>query len=105
MDRRTFCSSTLATLALAGTLPAQSQQKPAARARVITKGRLKQSVSRWCYGGIELEALCREAAAMGFHAIDLLDEKDWGVPGKHGLVCSLGNGAGGLGDRDQALGA
>jgi len=96
MDRRTFCSSTLATLALAGTLPARSQEKPAARARVITKGRLKQSASRWCYGRIELETLCREAAAMGFHAIDLLDEKDWGVPGKHGLVCSMGNGAGGI---------
>ncbi len=96
MDRRAFCTSSLATLALAGALPAQNAPNAAARGRVITKGRLKQSVSRWCYGGIELEALCKAAAAMGFHAIDLLDEKDWGVPAKHGLVCALGNGAGGI---------
>ncbi len=97
MNRRLFCASTFATLALPGVLAAQEPTKPAAsaaRGRVITKGRLKQSVSRWCYSGIELEALCKAAAAMGFHAIDLLDEKDWGVPAKFGLVCALGNGAG-----------
>ena len=96
MDRRSFCTTSLATLALASALPVHAQQKPAARGRVITKGRLKQSASRWCYGGIELELLCKEAAAMGFHAIDLLDEKDWGVPARYGLVCALGNGAGGI---------
>lgn len=96
MDRRAFCTSSLATIALAGALPAQDGPWPKARGRVITKGRLKQSVSRWCYGGIELEALCKAAAEMGFPGIDLLDEKDWGVPAKHGLVCSLGNGAGGI---------
>jgi hydroxypyruvate isomerase len=96
MDRRAFCTTSLATLALASALPAHAEQKPPARGKVITKGRLKQSVSRWCYGGIELETLCKEAAAMGFHAIDLLDEKDWGVPAKFGLVCALGNGAGGI---------
>ncbi|MBK7643344.1 MAG: TIM barrel protein [Planctomycetes bacterium] len=96
MDRRAFCTSSLATFALAGSLSAREASAPAERGRVITKGRLKQSVSRWCYGGIELDTLCKEAAAMGFHAIDLLDEKDWGVPAKHGLVCALGNGAGGI---------
>ena len=100
MDRRSFCANSLATLALSGALAAQEGKQggksAAARGRVITKGRLKQSVSRWCYGGIELDALCQAAASMGFHAIDLLDEKDWGVPAKHGLVCALGNGAGGI---------
>jgi hydroxypyruvate isomerase len=94
MDRRSFCTTSLATLALAGALPAQETRQLAARQRAITKGRLKQSVSRWCYGGIQLETLCKEAAALGFHAIDLLDERDWGVPGRYGLVCALGNGAG-----------
>ena len=96
MDRRSFCANSLATLALSGVIAAQEPKSTAARGRVITKGRLKQSASRWCYGGIELDALCKAAAGMGFHAIDLLDEKDWGVPPKHGLVCSLGNGAGGI---------
>jgi len=96
MDRRSFCTNSLATLALAAALPAQKAPQVALRQRAITKGRLKQSVSRWCYGKIELEALCQAAAALGFHAIDLLDEKDWGVPAKFGLVCALGNGAGGI---------
>jgi len=96
MDRRLFCASSIAALALPSALRAQEPNKSAARGKVIQKGRLKQSVSRWCYGGIELETLCKEVAAMGFHAIDLLDEKDWGVPAKFGLVCALGNGAGGI---------
>src|SRR5689334_10866917 len=94
MDRRSFCTSALAAVALPAALPARAAQAAAQRKRAITKGRLKQSVSRWCYGGIALDELCKAAAELGFHAIDLLDEKDWGVPAAHGLVCSLGNGAG-----------
>ncbi len=63
--------------------------------RVAKKGRLKQSVSRWCYQKIPLPELCRAAAEMGLKAIDLLDEKDWQTPRDFGLVCSMGYGGGG----------
>ena len=59
------------------------------------KGRIRQSVSRWCYEKIPLEELCEKAAAMGLKAIDLLNEDGWEVPRRYGLVCSMGYGGGG----------
>jgi hydroxypyruvate isomerase len=59
------------------------------------KGNIRQSVSRWCYEKIPLDELCAKGAAMGLKAIDLLNEDDWEVPRRYGLVCSMGYGGGG----------
>lgn len=59
------------------------------------KGRIRQSVSRWCYEKIPLEELCEKGAAMGLKAIDLLNEDEWDVPRRYGLACSMGYGGGG----------
>jgi len=59
------------------------------------KGRIRQSVSRWCYEKIPVEELCEKGAAMGLKAIDLLNEDEWEVPRRYGLVCSMGYGGGG----------
>ncbi len=101
MHRRDFLA-TSATAAAAASLPlatgaaampaAQDAAAPTAR-----KGNIRHSVSKWCFG-MPLEEFCVECKAMGIEAIDLLDEKDWGVPLKHGMVCSLGNGPTSIGD-------
>jgi len=57
-------------------------------------GRLKLSASRWCYGKIPIDDLCEAAKAIGFKSIELLDEKDWEVPRRHGMVCAMANGFG-----------
>ena len=62
---------------------------------VVRNGRLKQSVSRWCYNEMELSDLCRAVADMGLHGIDLLREDDWPVVADHGLVCTMASGGGG----------
>src|SRR5579863_4952017 len=59
------------------------------------KGRIRQSVSRWCYKEIPLDELCEKGAAMGLKAIDLLNEDEWEVPRRYGLICSMGYGGGG----------
>jgi hydroxypyruvate isomerase len=56
--------------------------------------RLKQSVSRWCYGRIPLDDLCEAAKSIGYKSVELLDEADWPVPKKHGLECAMANGFG-----------
>ena len=56
--------------------------------------RLKQSISRWCYGRIPLDDLCEAAKAIGYSSVELLDEKDWATPKQHGLVCAMANGFG-----------
>jgi hydroxypyruvate isomerase len=63
--------------------------------RVVTHGRLKQSVSRWCYGKIPMPDFCKAVAAMGLTAIDLLEEKDWPIVRDHGLICSMAYAGGG----------
>ena len=60
------------------------------------KGRLKQSVCKWCYPNVSLDDLCREGAKMGIQAIDLLGEGDWATVKKHGLTCAVANGPGGI---------
>ncbi len=59
--------------------------------RVATKGRINQSVSRWCYGGWSLDQLCEVSKKLGIKAIDLLDPGDFATVKKHGLVCALAN--------------
>src|SRR6185295_9410373 len=67
--------------------------QPAGRA--VSKGRLKQSVSRWCYAKIPMPEFCQAVAGMGLTAIDLLDEADWAVVRDFGLVCSMAYAGGG----------
>ncbi len=61
----------------------------------MTSGRLKQSVSRWCYAKIPMPEFCAAVAGMGMTAIDLLPEPDWAIVQDHGLICSMGSGGGG----------
>jgi hydroxypyruvate isomerase len=59
-------------------------------------GRIKQSVSRWCYDKLSLEELCTASKRIGLSAIDLLDEKDWNTPKQFGLSCAMANGFGSI---------
>ena len=58
--------------------------------RVVQKGRLKQSVCRWCYGKIPLPDFCKAVSEIGLTAIDLIEEKEWPLLAEHGLICSMG---------------
>jgi hydroxypyruvate isomerase len=57
--------------------------------RVVTKGRLKQSVARWCYASIPMPAFCKAVSEMGLTAIDLLRPNEWDALQPYGLKCSL----------------
>ncbi len=81
-----------AALALVGVAGVADGQ-PAGKA--VTRGRIRQSVSRWCYQKMALPDLCRAVAALGVPAIDLLDAQDWPVVREHGLICAMGYGGGG----------
>jgi hydroxypyruvate isomerase len=61
----------------------------------VAKGRLRQSVSRWCYSKIPMPEFCRAVKEMGLTAVDLLEENEWAVVRDHGLVCSMAYAGGG----------
>jgi hydroxypyruvate isomerase len=58
---------------------------------VPAAGRLRQSVSRWCYGSTPIHELCTTAKAIGLVGIDLLGPDEWSVPQQYGLECTMGN--------------
>ena len=70
-------------------------RKALAGQKMVKNGRLKQSVSRWCFNKIPLDDFARAVADMGLTAIDLLEENEWSVIAKYGLVCSMGYAGGG----------
>jgi hydroxypyruvate isomerase len=62
------------------------------------KGRIKQSVSQWCFSKMPLDTLCENAKAMGLVGIDLLHEGEWETVAKHGLLCTMAYGIGTIPD-------
>ena len=98
MQRRDFLASSVtaaASIPLVGTLACAAPQDSAAPMK--RKGNINHSVSKWCFGG-PLDEFCVKCKAMGITGIDLLDEKDWATPLKHGMVCALANGPTTIGD-------
>jgi hydroxypyruvate isomerase len=73
----------------------QVPTQPAAQGKVVTKGRLKQSVSRWCYQRIPMPDFCKAVAEMGLTAIDLLQPNEWEQLKPYGLTCSMAYAGGG----------
>jgi hydroxypyruvate isomerase len=57
--------------------------------RIVNKGRINQSVSRWCYSKWSLDELCEVCKKTGLKAIDLLRPEDFPTLKKHGLICSM----------------
>ncbi|HEY1950862.1 MAG TPA: TIM barrel protein [Bryobacteraceae bacterium] len=68
------------------------------KAAPAPKGRLKQSVARWCYAKMSIEDLCRNAAEMGLSGVDLVKPEEWPALQKYGLVSSMVYSAGTIPD-------
>ena len=74
--------------------------------RMATKGRIKQSVSKWCYRKLSLDELCAAGAKLGLKGIDLLGPGSFATLKKHGLICTMTSGGRDLIDKakhDEAV--
>jgi len=97
MQRRDFLAASGAALLAAGALSAARAAAPQdAPAPPRLKGRVRHSVARWCFGGIPLDELCRQAKAIGLESVEILNEPDWKVVKSHGLTCALAFGPGSI---------
>ena len=86
ISRRNIIKSAMAGAAMAAApLSAQTPAQPMAR-----KGRIRQSVSRWCYAKTSIEDLCTFGVKIGLKGIDLLQPSEFEIPGRYGLVSSMG---------------
>jgi len=55
------------------------------------KGRIKQSVCKWCFSKIPLDELCQAIQKMGLKGVDLLNPNDFPTLKKYGMVCTMVN--------------
>jgi hydroxypyruvate isomerase len=92
LSRRTMLKSAITGVTVAS-MPAMAW--PDQKDSIQRKSRIKQSVSRWCYQKIPLDDLCAYAAKIGLKGVDLLGPEEYEVPGRHGLICSMGYAGGG----------
>ncbi len=83
MDRRSFVQAAGVGMS-AAILSDAAQVKPVER-----KGRLKQSVCRWCYSKIPIEEFAKESARLGLRSVDLAGKDEWAVLKKYGLVPTM----------------
>ena len=94
LTRRGIIKSGFAGLALSADL-ALPKSMLAEEKKVVRKGRIRQSVARWCYKQISLEDLCVAGAQMGLEGIDLLQPEEFEIPLRYGLICTMGYAGGG----------
>jgi hydroxypyruvate isomerase len=88
MKRRSFLLAGAGCLGLSVASFGQTAQR---------KGRLKQGVTRGCFGkGVSLDDVCRQAAQLGLKGIDLVGLNDWPTLKKHGLLATMCPGGGGI---------
>jgi hydroxypyruvate isomerase len=90
--RRTLLKTSVAGLVASGVPSFGSGMDNSAVAR---KGRIHQSVSRWCYEKIPLDQLAEYSAKIGLQGVDLLQPDQYEVPRRYGLICTMGYAGGG----------
>jgi hydroxypyruvate isomerase len=79
-------------LQAAGLAPVALAAVPAMAA--ATRGRLKQSATRGCFGKLSMEESCKEAARLGLKGLDLVSPDAWPTLKKYGLVPTMTGAAG-----------
>lgn len=77
----------VAAVAVAG--KASAMTSPRQPAAATLKGRVNHSVCRWCYGGMKLEDLCKNAAEIGLKSVELLNPDEWPIAKQFGLTCAV----------------
>jgi hydroxypyruvate isomerase len=69
---------------------ANANTAPAApNAKIVTKGRLQQSVCHWCFDNMSVEALAIEGARIGLRGIDLVGPEHFATLKKHGIIGTM----------------
>ncbi len=87
MSRRNLVLG-LAGTAAAGWAATRVTAAPAAPPAPL-KGNIRHSVSRWCFGALSLDDLCRACQQIGIQSVELVRETDWPTLKKYNLTCAM----------------
>ena len=92
MHRRTFIKNTALSGLLLHPMTNASTNHQAAET-FKPNNNIHHSVCQWCFEDIPLDTFLPIIKDMGIQAIDLIGPKDWHILKKHGIHCSMCNGA------------
>ncbi len=93
ISRRSALKSVGGAIATFGILSSVNKQANAAEeTKSKLKGNIHHSVSRWCYGKISLDDLCKACVDIGIESVELLGANEWPTVKKYGLTCAMCNG-------------
>ena len=90
--------SALKAAGLAATTGFVAQAKAFAAQAEPAKGKIKQSICRWCYGRIPLKELAESAVKLGYKSVELLTQPQFLEIKDSGLTCAMLMGAASIGD-------
>src|SRR3984957_13370287 len=65
----------------------------------LSPHRIRQSVVRWPFQEIPLDAFCKAVAEIGLEGIDVLMPEEYEVPARYGLRCTMA--FAGIGDNKE----
>ncbi len=96
MQTRRSLLKTVAVGAAAGlALPSSVRAQDAAPADTVepytVKGKIRQSVSRWCFGKYPLESLIAACKSLGLIGIDLVGPGEWDLMLRNDMIVTMGN--------------
>jgi hydroxypyruvate isomerase len=93
LNRRHLLRGLAAGVATAGLGSLTPRDLQAAEGRVVTKGRIKQSIGYWCFNVSgdkwDLDKICQIACQLGCPSVELLSPDQFPTVKKHGLVCAM----------------
>lgn len=93
ISRRSALKSVGGAIATFGILSSVNKEANAAEeTKSKLKGNIHHSVSRWCYGKISLDDLCKACVDIGIESVELLGANEWPTVKKYGLTCAMCNG-------------
>ena len=92
MHRRTFIKNTALSGLLLHHMTNANTNDPTAET-FKRKNNIHHSVCQWCFEDIPLDTFLPIIKDIGIQAIDLIGPKDWPTLKKHGIHCSMCNGA------------
>ncbi len=87
ISRRRMLQGAVASAALATGAPAAWSTDSAP---ILRRGRIQQSVCRWCYSKMSVDDLTAYAAHIGLKGVDLLNPEEYEIPRRYGLICTMG---------------
>lgn len=97
ISRRAALTHAAGAAAAAAVLAAPRPHLAAAEAAAAVKGRIRQSVSKWCFDRWwSLDVLAANCVKIGIKGIDLIGANEWPAAKKHGLVPTMAPGAGSI---------